>query len=71
MWRLDVDKNVCIGAGSCAGLAADHFAQDDDGLAYAVAAQVHPDDVLLDAAAACPMQAITLVDLESGAAIEP
>jgi ferredoxin len=36
-----------------------------------VADEIEPDDDVLDAAASCPMEAIVIVDTETGETVEP
>lgn len=61
--RVSVDTGLCNGHGQCTFAAPDVFSMGDDGR------PVHPDQVPAgaeaqaeDAAALCPMQAITLTD---------
>lgn len=60
--RIDIDKDVCIGAGQCALTAPGVFTQDDDG--YSAVLPGHEDDaghpLLREAARACPVGAITV-----------
>lgn len=71
MWRITVD-HTCIGSGSCAGIAPERFALDEfEGRAHPVRVDVDPDDeAVLDAMASCPMEAINVVDLETGQGVE-
>lgn len=57
--RIDIDKDVCIGAGQCALAAPKVFTQDDDGLSELLPAP-EPGPMVGEAARACPVQAITL-----------
>ena len=68
MWKLSVDR-ACIGSGSCVGVAPRHFQLDADQRSHPIAVQVEPDDAVLDAAASCPIEAITVTDLETGAEV--
>jgi ferredoxin len=70
MWRVRVDGG-CIGSGSCAGVAPAHFALGDDNRSHPLASEVAPDEAVLDAAASCPVEAIRIVDAESGEIVEP
>jgi ferredoxin len=67
-WHLEVDGTKCILSGMCVGLAPDHF---ELGAEHSEPrrADVVPDDVLLDAAATCPVEAITVY--EEGRVIAP
>jgi ferredoxin len=65
MPRIVIDRTRCIGAGQCVANAADHFTQsDEDGLSEAIApatTEAHRAAVEL-AIAACPVQAISMID---------
>jgi len=65
MWRVTVNDR-CVGSGSCIGIAPRHFRLDDVDQSYAVDTEVAPDDAVLDAAALCPMEAILVIDMETG-----
>lgn len=62
MTQIDIDRDVCIGAGQCALAAPKVFTQDDDGFS-----ELLPDSgdavtgpLVGEAARACPVQAITV-----------
>jgi ferredoxin len=62
LYRIEIDRSLCSGFGACAELAPEVFDVDDSGTATARAG--HSDDpAVLDAAAACPMAAITVVEI--------
>ncbi|MFI2644069.1 ferredoxin [Streptomyces sp. NPDC018610] len=61
---IDIDKDVCIGAGQCA-LAAPHvFTQDDEGFSSLLPRDGDgaADPMARVAAKACPVGAITVTD---------
>ncbi|MGC5036537.1 ferredoxin [Streptomyces sp. DT190] len=60
--RIDIDKDVCIGAGQCALAAPDVFTQDDDGYSTLLPGRQDGGDspLLREAARACPVSAITV-----------
>ena len=70
MWRITI-QDTCIGSGVCAGTAPRHFAIGDDGRSHPLASPAAPDDVVLDAAASCPMEAITVTDIDTDTLVEP
>lgn len=70
MWRVEVAE-TCIGSGVCAGTAPKHFTLGDDNRSHPASGPVGPEESILDAAASCPVEAIRVVDTESGAEIEP
>lgn len=62
--RIDIDKDLCIGAGQCALTAPDVFTQDDDG--YGTVLPGREDGggspLVREAARACPVSAVTVAD---------
>ena len=69
-WLVEVD-GACIASGMCLGIADAYFVPGEDGKTRPVTAEVDADEVLLDAVASCPMEAIKVFDQKSGAPIEP
>jgi ferredoxin len=67
-WHLEVDGTKCILSGMCVGIAPDHFVLGRE-QSEPRAPDVEPDDGLLDAAATCPVEAITVT--EQGRVIAP
>ena len=61
MFRVQIDRSLCSGFGSCVDAAPELFRLGDDGIAVAL---VEESDAaaLLDAARSCPMGAIALLD---------
>ncbi|MFE9031735.1 ferredoxin [Streptomyces iakyrus] len=58
---IDIDKDVCIGAGQCALTAPDVFTQDDDGYsALLPGGERSASPLLREAARACPVSALTV-----------
>ncbi|WP_433269725.1 ferredoxin [Actinosynnema sp. CS-041913] len=68
-WSLEVDRGTCIGTGVCIGMAPDHF-RLEGGTSTPVNESVDPDDVVVDAAESCPMEAILLRDSD-GSVLAP
>ncbi len=60
--RTRIDRDVCIGAAMCVATAPDVYELDDEGLARAVDPEPGDDDLLWEAAQACPVQAVILED---------
>ena len=63
----DIDTFACVAHGDCAVVAPQAFRVDDVALVVGEA----PDDVLLEAARACPAGAIVLVDESTGEEVDP
>ncbi|MER5451784.1 ferredoxin [Streptomyces sp. NPDC002766] len=62
--RIDIDKDVCIGAGQCALSAPGVFTQDDDGFSTLLPGREDGggDPMVREAARACPVGAIAVTD---------
>ncbi|MGW3248565.1 ferredoxin [Streptomyces sp. NPDC001070] len=69
-WQIDVDAHTCIGTGSCAGIAPGHF-ELRDGTSCPLHPTAEPDELLIDAAESCPVEAITIRDASTGELIAP
>lgn len=62
-----IDEYACAGHGDCALVAPGAFTVED----IAVVTGTAPDDLLLEAAKACPAAAIVLTDAETGEQVYP
>jgi ferredoxin len=69
-WRIEVDREACIGGGVCVGTASNHFTLEG-GRSRAIAEEVPPDDTALEAAWCCPVEAIIVRDLATGKQLAP
>lgn len=58
MGKIEVNKDLCIGCGSCVAMAPDTFEFSDDGFAEAIDQEVTEE--VRDAAEACPTSAIEI-----------
>ncbi|MFI2206175.1 ferredoxin [Streptomyces sp. NPDC020192] len=60
--RIDIDTDLCIGAGQCALSAPKVFTQDDDGFSSLLPGHEDgtDDPMVKEAARACPVGAITV-----------
>jgi ferredoxin len=64
MYRIEIDRTLCSGFGACADLAPEIFEVDDGGTA-SVRVGESDDPRVLDAAAACPMAAINVIEIQA------
>jgi ferredoxin len=62
--KPEVDRDTCIGAGVCVGVAPAVFELDDEGKSQVIDPNGADAAVLHEAAEGCPMQAISLFDDE-------
>jgi ferredoxin len=62
MYRILIDRSLCSGFGACAELAPEAFEVDDEGL-VSLRVGTSDDPAVFDAAAACPMAAISVVEV--------
>ena len=62
-----IDESACAAHGDCAIVAPDVFRIDD----VAVVAGTGPDDLILEAAQACPSVAIVVTDSTAGTQLYP
>ncbi|MFI9404822.1 ferredoxin [Nocardia sp. NPDC052316] len=69
-WRIEVDRTTCLGSGMCTGLAPDHFTLVD-GRSSPITDLASPDDLLIDAAESCPIEAIRIREEGTGTILAP
>ena len=66
-YRIEIDRSLCSGFGACAELAPDVFEVAGDGIAT-IRSGTSDDPGVLEAADACPMGAISVVEVLEEAA---
>lgn len=64
MYRIEIDRTLCSGFGACAELAPEIFELDAGGVA-SVRTRESDDPRVVDVAAACPMSAISVIEVEA------
>jgi ferredoxin len=71
LWRVTIDDSLCIGSGGCVLRAPDAFELD----VYRQSCVRHEllpvSDLILDAAESCPVEAISILDEDSGKPVFP
>jgi len=60
--RLEIDRDLCVGFGDCATESPQSFRLDDEGIAVFATPESVDRATLLDACAACPVDAITVFE---------
>jgi ferredoxin len=68
--KIEVDRDLCIGAESCVVVAPEVFAMDDENIAIIIDEKGTDAETILRAAQACPVAAILLYD-EDGKQVYP
>lgn len=63
--EVTVDPLLCVGSGTCVGLAPELFELDADGVARPLSTPVPDGDELREAQECCPVQAIRVRDTET------
>ena len=69
-WKISVDKSLCIGSAMCIAIAPDRFVLDGRKRSGPVEAEIDPDELVRDAAASCPSEAISLLDADTGQPVD-
>jgi Ferredoxin len=64
MFNIVIDRSLCSGFGACAELAPEIFDVDGGGL-VSLRVGTSEDPAVLDAADACPMAAISVVEVQA------
>ena len=66
-YEIEVDEAACAAHGDCEAIAPEAFEVDDVARVIGTA----PDELVMEAAQACPSVAIRLVDASSGRQVYP
>ena len=68
---IEIDRELCYGFGDCVSTAPDVFELDDDEKAVVIDPNGAGRDDLAEAAANCPVMAITIRDTSTGEQVFP
>jgi ferredoxin len=68
-WRIRVDTSRCISSGMCVGTAPERFRFDEQRQSRPVSDLIEDDEAVRDAAASCPVEAISLTDVQTGSPV--
>jgi ferredoxin len=69
-WNLEIDHARCVGSGMCAGVAPEYFTIEVE-KSWPASPIVEADDAVMAAAECCPMEAITVTEVDSGKQLFP
>jgi len=70
-YKIEIDRDTCIGDQLCVSEAPNTFDTDDDNIAVVTNPEGDDPETILNAAKACPVDAISLYDSETGEKIWP
>ncbi|MBU0640008.1 MAG: ferredoxin [Planctomycetes bacterium] len=70
-YRIEIDRETCIGDGACTNEAPETLEMDDENIAVVKDPEGNSDEEVKAAAECCPTDAITLYDTESGEKVWP
>lgn len=62
--KIEIDRDLCIGAGTCVVLADKTFELDDEMKAIILSGEYNTGQEIIDAAMSCPVLAIKVYDKE-------
>ena len=61
-YRIKIDRTLCTGYAECVGIAPEVFKLGADNISVVLDAEAADEEAVLDAARACPVDAITVLD---------
>ena len=61
-FRIKIDRSLCTGYAECVGIAPEVFQLGKDNVSVVLDPEGADEELVLDAARACPVDAITLID---------
>jgi ferredoxin len=70
-FKIEIDRELCIGDGACCGEAPNTFEMDTDNVAVVKDPNGNTDEEILQAAQVCPVDAIKLTDAQTGEKVWP
>jgi ferredoxin len=70
-YKVEIDRNLCVGDGACVNEAPGTFEMDDESIAIVTNADGNTPEEILAAAQSCPVDAIILHDANSGEKVWP
>ena len=70
-YRVEVIRDKCISAASCAAIAPQVFEMDEEDLVVVISQDGNDDETKLLAAQSCPTMAVIVTDTETGQQVWP
>lgn len=68
-WKVIVDRDICVGSGTCTALASHLFTLDEEDRSRPTATIFDELPQLIEAAHMCPTGAIDVIDAGTGASV--
>jgi ferredoxin len=69
-WKISVNRRICMSSGLCEAVAGQWFEVTGDGT-RPLADELDPSDGVIEAAEACPVSAITVLNAADGTVVAP
>jgi ferredoxin len=70
-YKIEVDRDLCVGDGACCNEAPQVFEMDDESIAVVLSTDGNTPEEILAAAQSCPVDAIILTNAETGEKVWP
>jgi ferredoxin len=70
-YKVEIDRDLCIGDQACCAEAPNTFEMDDENIAVVTNPAGDSDDEILAAAKTCPVDAIKVIDTATGKQVWP
>ncbi|MFJ4789556.1 ferredoxin [Streptomyces sp. NPDC088794] len=70
-WEVEVDRSICIGSAQCVHRATGAFRLDSAMQSHPMERETDANELILEAAESCPVEAIVITLLGSGEPVFP
>ncbi|MEK7127902.1 MAG: ferredoxin [Patescibacteria group bacterium] len=70
-YKVKIDRDLCIGAGSCVAIADKTFSLDGENKAVTHAESLDTQENIMMAAQSCPTKAIIIIDIDTDKQVWP
>ena len=70
-YKIEIDRDLCVGDGACCNEAPQTFEMDGDSIATVTNPEGNTPEEILNAAQACPVDAIIVHDAATGKKVWP
>jgi ferredoxin len=70
-YRIEIDREACVGDSACILEAPHTFELDDENIVIVLNEDADPPEAILEGARSCPTDAIALYDVQTGERVWP